>query len=403
MSARRPFSFDGNYQDIAVLDTPQISAPEAPAAVPPGAKRILLTQDKAGIYEIKKGLYLDLLEPKGEKKNTHFRGSLPHSNGIEESFPTGPVFCIFAEDSHVDVQSGITFIKRRFLRESVVANPLVDRYPPRSDEDFVNAERLGAHRVVLPLATQRINNYCRWWLDSISKIFIAGQSTALQSNLRSRALEIMIPPLPTSYQRQTQTLFAGRPAFNVIEGNGLLRGSSVTTSGLTYGGGQRIGALVKDYVKFLDHMIPRKDMPARERQGQLLYLSRGDADMRKIVNEAELVPLLKNLGFTILHASKLPLVDQIEAFRQAKVVLSAHGAGLTNILFCRPGTTLIEIFPEGGVHGSAFTRLSSHLDFNYYFATGQRVENRHSAKNKINADIVVDTASFIPFVRDIVI
>lgn len=381
-----------------MLDTPTSSA----ASAPKGARRLLVNHDKPGIYEVKKGVFLEILESKGEQKNTHFKGSLPHSNGIEESFPTGPIFCIFSEDSHVDIKSGITFIKRRFIRESVVANPLVGRYPPRSQDDFANAQKFPSHRVVLPLATQRIGNYCRWWLDSVSKIFIAGQSDALRSNLRSRTLDIMIPPLPTSYQQQTEKLFQSHAPFHVFEGDGLVRAPSVTTSGLTYGGGQRIGALVKDYVKFLDHMIPRQAVPARERKGELLYLSRNEAGMRKVLNEDEILPGLKDMGFRVMRASKMSLVEQIEAFRQARVVLSAHGAGLTNILFCRPGTTLIEIFPEGGVHGSAFTRLSSHLDFDYYYATGARVENRHSEKNKINADIVIDKASFIPFVREIV-
>ena len=158
--------------------------------------------------------------------------------------------------------------------------------------------------------------------------------------------------------------------------------------------------MVKGYAQFLDHLIPRKEVTRQPGAGELLFLSRNDAAMRKILNEDEIIPALKDLGFTIMRASDMPLADQIEAFRQAKVVVSAHGAGLTNILFCRPGTRLVEIFPEDGVHGSAFTRLSSHLDFDYYFVVGARVENRHSAKNRINADIIlIKPISFPSYVK----
>jgi hypothetical protein len=51
------------------------------------------------------------------------------------------------------------------------------------------------------------------------------------------------------------------------------------------------------------------------------------------------------------------------------------------------------------VHGSAFVRIASHLNFDYYFVVGQKVENRKTAKNPINADIVLDKASFLSFVR----
>ncbi len=93
------------------------------------------------------------------------------------------------------------------------------------------------------------------------------------------------------------------------------------------------------------------------------------------------------------------MTEQIEAFRNARIVLAAHGAGLTNILFCRPNTTLIEIFPEGGVHGSAFLRIASQLNFNYYYAVGQRVENRQSKKNPNNSDLILEKSSFLSFVR----
>jgi capsular polysaccharide biosynthesis protein len=83
----------------------------------------------------------------------------------------------------------------------------------------------------------------------------------------------------------------------------------------------------------------------------------------------------------------MSLPQQIEAFRRARVVVGAHGAGLTNVLFCRPDTIIVEIFPEGGVHGSAFHRLASFLDFPYFYIVGERVETKHGAKNANNNDI----------------
>jgi capsular polysaccharide biosynthesis protein len=105
------------------------------------------------------------------------------------------------------------------------------------------------------------------------------------------------------------------------------------------------------------------------------------------------------MGFHIISPGKLSLADQIDAFRNARVVLGAHGAGLTNILFCRPNTTLIEIFPAGGVHGSAFLRIASQLDFNYYYAIGKKSENKQSRKNPNNSDLTLDKSTFLAFVR----
>jgi capsular polysaccharide biosynthesis protein len=124
--------------------------------------------------------------------------------------------------------------------------------------------------------------------------------------------------------------------------------------------------------------------------------------MRRLLNEESLLPSLRNLGFEIIRPGEMPLTTQIEKFRKAKVVLAPHGAGLTNILFCRPDTTLIEIFPRGGVHGSMFMRTASQRGFDYYFVVGDSVATVWSETNPNNADIVLDPESFLSFVRQVI-
>jgi len=40
----------------------------------------------------------------------------------------------------------------------------------------------------------------------------------------------------------------------------------------------------------------------------------------------------------------MSVLEQIELFSNADVVIGTHGAGLANILFCKPNTKVIEIF-----------------------------------------------------------
>ena len=103
-------------------------------------------------------------------------------------------------------------------------------------------------------------------------------------------------------------------------------------------------------------------MPAAQIERLTERLSQCLAEARDAQHEATLELGLARADEAWAHARQLGfLAEQIEAFRNARIVLSPHGAGLTNILFCRPNTTLIEIFPEGGVHGSAFLRIASQL------------------------------------------
>jgi len=42
----------------------------------------------------------------------------------------------------------------------------------------------------------------------------------------------------------------------------------------------------------------------------------------------------------------MPLINQLQLFRQATVVIAPHGAGLANLLASRPGTGVLEFLTE---------------------------------------------------------
>lgn len=75
----------------------------------------------------------------------------------------------------------------------------------------------------------------------------------------------------------------------------------------------------------------------------IIYVSREDSPVRRMVNEAELVAMLKSEGIDIIVPSRHSIEQQIAIFASAKAIIGPHGAGLTNIIFCEPGATLYEI------------------------------------------------------------
>lgn len=78
--------------------------------------------------------------------------------------------------------------------------------------------------------------------------------------------------------------------------------------------------------------------------GERLYISRQKAKRRRVINESELWTELAAHGFVKLHLEELSWAQQISAFRAAKVIVAPHGAGLANLVFCQPGTKVIELF-----------------------------------------------------------
>lgn len=101
-----------------------------------------------------------------------------------------------------------------------------------------------------------------------------------------------------------------------------------------------------------------------------LYISRSNAKSRKVLHEDKLINILIPLGFEIVNSESLLFVDQIQLFSQAEVVISAHGAGLTNIVFCNPGTKVLELFSPQYL-GLCYFLVSDSCNLDYYYLMGK--------------------------------
>ncbi len=87
----------------------------------------------------------------------------------------------------------------------------------------------------------------------------------------------------------------------------------------------------------------RFGVAGRPRGQERLYISRGSAPRRRIVNEADVQKLLTAHGFKFVDPGKLSVAQQVELFADAALVVGAHGAALTNALFMGEGAGLIEL------------------------------------------------------------
>ena len=64
---------------------------------------------------------------------------------------------------------------------------------------------------------------------------------------------------------------------------------------------------------------------------------------RLLINEDEIKCYLKKIGFEIIRPQNFRFIDQIKLFNNAEAVVSLYGAGLSNIMFCKPNTSILEI------------------------------------------------------------
>lgn len=91
----------------------------------------------------------------------------------------------------------------------------------------------------------------------------------------------------------------------------------------------------------LPNLSPRSS--ARRR----IFIDRSDAPARRIQNLPELTPLLAKFGIEVVQLSGMSVAQQAILFRDADLVIANHGAALTNLIFCEPGTRVLQVLAPG--------------------------------------------------------
>lgn len=132
---------------------------------------------------------------------------------------------------------------------------------------------------------------------------------------------------------------------------------------------QELGAPEWGTQWLLDHLRPSGPSTL----ANYLYITRGNKpNTRRYEDEAELWPHLEERGFSKVDPGSLSVQEQINSFHAAKVVVAPHGAGLTNMVFCEPGTKVLELFAPDYVHTGLWTIAQSlgHIDYSYIVGKG---------------------------------
>ncbi|HUN41742.1 MAG TPA: glycosyltransferase family 61 protein [Acetobacteraceae bacterium] len=77
-----------------------------------------------------------------------------------------------------------------------------------------------------------------------------------------------------------------------------------------------------------------------------IYIARTDSMRRRMVNEDALIAMLQRQRVKIVVPGNLPVAQQFALFRRARLVIGPHGAGLSNIAACEPGTHVYELLSK---------------------------------------------------------
>lgn len=101
----------------------------------------------------------------------------------------------------------------------------------------------------------------------------------------------------------------------------------------------------KEYKKLLNCL--RKEVyfniTFEKKYPKFILVSRKNALSRRLLNENELYLNLKNFGFQLLEFENYSIDEQIKFSMNSSIMLGYHGAGLTNLVFMKKKSLVIEI------------------------------------------------------------
>ncbi len=102
-----------------------------------------------------------------------------------------------------------------------------------------------------------------------------------------------------------------------------------------------IGKWVCDFLKqkfIISASSPHSKTPKR------IYFSRKNASHRRVENEEEVLCLLEKYGFECILPESLSVIETASLISNAEAIIAPHGSGMLNMVFCQPGTKVIELF-----------------------------------------------------------
>ncbi|WP_413173397.1 glycosyltransferase 61 family protein [Anabaena azotica] len=101
-----------------------------------------------------------------------------------------------------------------------------------------------------------------------------------------------------------------------------------------------------------------------------IYITRRLAKSRRLLNEEEILNFLQLYGFESVILESMSVEEQAVLFSQAEMIISPHGSGLTNLVFCQPGTKVIELFSPNYVY-HCYWWISNLVGLDYYYLIGE--------------------------------
>ncbi|MBE9122035.1 tetratricopeptide repeat protein [Tychonema sp. LEGE 07199] len=215
-------------------------------------------------------------------------------------------------------------------------------------------------------------SYFHWMFDVITRFDLLQRSGLIET-----IDKFVVNASDSSYQAETlNTLGISQHKLLESRCNLHITADKLIIPSISYDGA---GAVSKWKCEHLRQTFLNEQQPLNTNYSERIYISREQASYRRIVNDEEVIKYLEKLGFRAVNLETMSVAEQAACLAAAKVVVAPHGGGLTNLVFCSPGTKVIEIFSPLYVP-HCYWMISNLCGLEHYYLIGDLVDDRTPTK-----------------------
>lgn len=218
------------------------------------------------------------------------------------------------------------------------------------------------------------NNYYHWTLEELLKL----RGIAHYERMTGRDVTLIIPSDPPSYVTESLELLGYNKNDYIEWDRKILAVDRLVVPSFP--------DLTPKTVEWLRNEITKEiELPDSETTPDWVYISRQNADTRRVLNYSEVESVLEKYGVQPINCEDLSLEEEIRLFSTVDGVIGPHGAGLTGAVWSSD-LHLLEIF--NNTIKAPYYMLSYILRHTYTALSADPVGKANDERNR---DMVVNT------------
>jgi glycosyltransferase involved in cell wall biosynthesis len=213
-----------------------------------------------------------------------------------------------------------------------------------------SADGLWLHRNSLAAAPQyeksylifyngNLQNYYHWMVEGLLPLDILSRALGPDSNLKIALPKSM--DIAALFDHRESLRAVGFERHDIVE----VYENLIKVQEAIWVDSDLIQSMPAPYVKDFQQRVAARYAGLCGPRNRRLFIGR-KGPTRKIHNIEQVQALLSRYEFETIYLEGKSVLDQILLFQSAQFVIGAHGAGLSNLLFCEPGTKVIEFMPS---------------------------------------------------------